>query len=116
TSTSALRRGANYQSRWLARRLGQTHPDLTRYWIPSLIREVQPVQDFITLVALWRLFRKERPQVVHTHSSKAGILGRWAAWLAGVPNIFHTAHGFGFNDFQRPFVRNLYIWLEKITG
>jgi len=91
-------------------------PDLTRYWIPSLIREVQPVQDFMALVALWRLFRRERPQVVHTHSSKAGILGRWAAWLAGVPNIFHTAHGFGFNDFQRPSVRNLYIWLEKITG
>jgi len=91
-------------------------PDLTRYWIPSLIREVQPVQDFITLVALWRLFRKERPQVVHTHSSKAGILGRWAAWLAGVPNIFHTAHGFGFNDFQRPTLRRLYVWLEKITG
>jgi glycosyltransferase involved in cell wall biosynthesis len=91
-------------------------PELTRYWIPSLIREVQPVQDFMALVSLWRLFRRERPQVVHTHSSKAGILGRWAAWLAGVPNIFHTAHGFGFNDFQRPMVRNLYIWLEKITG
>jgi glycosyltransferase involved in cell wall biosynthesis len=91
-------------------------PGLTRYWIPSLIREVQPVQDFIALVSLWRLFRRERPEVVHTHSSKAGILGRWAAWLAGVPNIFHTAHGFGFNDFQRPMVRNLYIWLEKITG
>src|SRR5258705_10652319 len=86
-------------------------PGITRYWIPSLIREVQPVQDLATLVSLWNLFRKERPQVVHTHSSKAGILGRWAAWLAGVPNIFHTAHGFGFNDFQRPLVRNIYIWL-----
>jgi len=91
-------------------------PGITRYWIPSLIREVQPVQDLATLVSLWKLFRKERPQVVHTHSSKAGILGRWAAWLAGVPNIFHTAHGFGFNDFQHPLVRNIYIWLEKITG
>jgi glycosyltransferase involved in cell wall biosynthesis len=91
-------------------------PDLTVYWIPSLIREVQPVQDFMALVSLWKLFRREKPQVVHTHSSKAGILGRWAAWLAGVPYIFHTAHGFGFNDFQRPVVRNLYIWLEKVTG
>jgi len=91
-------------------------PGLNLYWMPSLIREVQPVQDFIALVSLWRLFRRERPHVVHTHSSKAGILGRWAAWLAGVPNIFHTAHGFGFNDFQRPIVRNLYIWLEKMTG
>ncbi|HEX5000630.1 MAG TPA: glycosyltransferase family 4 protein, partial [Terriglobia bacterium] len=50
-----------------------------------------------------------------THSSKAGILGRWAAWLAGVPNVFHTAHGFGFNDYQRPLVRSIYVWLERIT-
>ncbi len=91
-------------------------PGLRRYWMPSLIREVRPIQDIATLIGLWRLFRRERPQVVHTHSSKAGILGRWAAWLAGVPHIFHTAHGFGFNDFQRPIVRNLYIWLEKVTG
>jgi glycosyltransferase involved in cell wall biosynthesis len=91
-------------------------PNLTRYWMPSLIREVRPLQDLRSLIALWKLFRKERPDVVHTHSSKAGILGRWAAWLAGVPNIFHTAHGFGFNDFQRPLVRNIYIWLERITG
>ena len=91
-------------------------PGLKRFWMPSLVREVRPIQDVVTLFALWRLFRKERPHVVHTHSSKAGILGRWAARLAGVPFIFHTAHGFGFNDFQRPIVRNLYIWLEKITG
>lgn len=91
-------------------------PDLKIFWMPSLVREVRPLKDLVTLIKLWRLFRKERPQVVHTHSSKAGILGRWAAWLAGVPFIFHTAHGFGFNDFQRPIVRNLYIWLEKITG
>jgi len=91
-------------------------PDIERFWMPSLVREVRPVQDFITLFQLWRLFRREKPQLVHTHSSKAGILGRWAARLAGVPFIFHTAHGFGFNDFQRPLVRNAYIWLEKVTG
>jgi glycosyltransferase involved in cell wall biosynthesis len=90
-------------------------PDLSRTWLPSLIREVRPVQDGKAFFSLWKLFRKERPQVVHTHSSKAGILGRWAAWLAGVPFIFHTAHGFGFNDFQRPAVRNFYIWLERAT-
>jgi glycosyltransferase involved in cell wall biosynthesis len=53
--------------------------------------------------------------VVHTHSSKAGILGRWAARFARVPVIFHTAHGFGFNDFQRPLVRSFYLWLERMT-
>src|SRR5262245_64789586 len=75
-------------------------PELERHWIPSMIRDVNPINDLNTLFQLWRLFRREKPEVVHTHSSKAGILGRWAAKLAGVPFIFHTAHGFGFNDFQ----------------
>ena len=91
-------------------------PDIQRVWIPSLIREVRPVQDLLAFLGLWRLFRRERPDIVHTHSSKAGILGRWAARLAGVPVIFHTAHGFGFNDFQRPLVRKVYVWLERVTS
>ena len=90
-------------------------PDLRRVWMPSLVREVRPLDDLKTLLRLWSFFRSERPDVVHTHSSKAGILGRWAARLAGVPHIFHTAHGFGFNDFQRPAVRAFYLWLERIT-
>jgi glycosyltransferase involved in cell wall biosynthesis len=91
-------------------------PALNRVWVRSLVREVRPVQDFIALIRMWSVFRRERPLLVHTHSSKAGILGRWAARLAGVPLIFHTAHGFGFNDFQRPIVRRLYVWLERVTA
>ena len=91
-------------------------PDLTRFWIPNFVREVRPIQDSITLLKLWRLFRRERPDIVHTHSSKAGILGRLAARLAGVPVIFHTYHGFGFNDFQPRLIKTLYIWLERLTG
>ena len=85
-------------------------------WMPSLIREVRPIQDLKALFSMLRLFRREKPQIVHTHSSKAGILGRWAARLAGVPFIFHTAHGFGFNDFQRPLVKRVYVWLERVTS
>jgi glycosyltransferase involved in cell wall biosynthesis len=91
-------------------------PDLTRVWIPSMVREISFGSDLHTFFALWRLFRRENPQIVHTHSTKAGIIGRWAARLAGVPLIFHTAHGFGFNDFQRPAVRRFYEWLECITA
>src|SRR5438093_2498470 len=90
-------------------------PDIHRVWIPTLVREVRPLQDATAFLKLWNLFRRERPQVVHTHSSKAGILGRWAARLAGVPVIFHTAHGFSFNDFQPTLIRNLYIWLERMA-
>ena len=91
-------------------------PSVTRVWVPSLVREVQPIKDFIALIKMWNVFRRERPVLVHTHCPKAGILGRWAARLAGVPFIFHTAHGFGFNDFQKPLIRNFYVWLERITS
>jgi glycosyltransferase involved in cell wall biosynthesis len=91
-------------------------PLLSHFWIPNFVREVRPIQDLRALFQLWRVFRRERPNIVHTHTAKAGILGRLAARLAGVPIIFHTYHGFGFNDFQRRIVRNFYISLERITG
>ena len=67
------------------------------HFVGSLKRDVSPMQDLAALAALTRLLRSERPDIVHTHSSKAGILGRWAASLAGVPHIVHSIHGFGFN-------------------
>jgi glycosyltransferase involved in cell wall biosynthesis len=91
-------------------------PDLKRVWLSSLVREVRPMEDLAAFFSMFRLFRREKPHVVHTHSSKAGILGRWAAKLAGVPLIFHTAHGFGFNDFQRPAAKRFYVWLERVTS
>lgn len=78
-----------------------------------LVRPINPLYDFIVIFDLWRAFRSEKPTIVHTHSSKAGILGRLAAHLAGVPIIIHTFHGFGFNDQQNFLVRGLFIWLEK---
>jgi glycosyltransferase involved in cell wall biosynthesis len=91
-------------------------PGVRVLWVPSLVREIRPLKDLIAFFELWKLFRRERPDVVHTHSSKAGILARWAAKLAGVPVIFHTVHGFSFNDFQRPTVRGTYQWLERVTA
>ena len=91
-------------------------PFLQHRWNRWLVREVHPVKDLLAFVTLWQLFRREQPDIVHTHTAKAGILGRWAAKFAGVPFIFHTAHGFGFNDFQRPVVRNFYISLERFTS
>ncbi len=90
-------------------------PDVDVFWIPALVREIRPWKDIRALWELYSVMRREGPDIVHTHSSKAGILGRWAAWLAGVPIIIHTAHGFGFNDQQPPLVRRLYILLERIT-
>jgi glycosyltransferase involved in cell wall biosynthesis len=85
-------------------------------WIPSIVRQVRPITDLRAMVRMFRMFRRERPEIVHTHTAKAGIMARWAARLAGVPYIFHTSHGFGFNDFQRPLERKFYIGLERITS
>ena len=84
--------------------------------VPSLGRPIRPWRDLRALVELVRLLRRYRPQVVHTHSSKAGILGRWAAWLAGVPVIVHTIHGFGITPSQPAWLRVLLIGLERLTG
>ncbi|MDF0643262.1 MAG: glycosyltransferase family 4 protein [Nitrospira sp.] len=79
-------------------------------------RPVHLFGDVAALIELIVLFRRLRPTIVHTHSSKAGILGRWAAWFAGVPIIVHTIHGFGITPGQSPPVRLLFTWLERITG
>lgn len=66
------------------------------YLIPTMTRSLRPIQDLRTLWRLIRLFRRERPAIVHTHTSKAGALGRVAAWIAGVPVVVHTPHGHVF--------------------
>jgi len=88
-------------------------PNLLLYFLPNLIRSVNPIRDIIALVQMVRILKKEKPFIVHTHSSKAGILGRIAARLAGVPFIIHSIHGFGFNPYQNFFARKLFITLEK---
>lgn len=84
--------------------------------VPSLVRPIQPAADLRALLGLTRLLRRLRPTIVHTHSSKAGILGRWAARLAGVPIIIHSIHGFGFTPGQQPLLQRLLIRLERTTG
>jgi len=86
------------------------------YFVPHLAREINPVSDAAALFQLYRLFRKHRPDIVHTHSSKAGILGRIAAWLAGVRVVIHTFHGFGFTPAQRPLVRSAFSAAEKLCS
>ncbi len=91
-------------------------PKLELHRVPSLVRAIRPVLDLKALIQLTRLLRRLRPALVHTHSSKAGILGRWAARLAGVPVIVHTVHGFGFTPSQHPVLRQVLIKLEKWTS
>jgi glycosyltransferase involved in cell wall biosynthesis len=81
----------------------------------ALVREINPLKDLRALLALCCHIRRGHYTIVHTHSSKAGILGRWAAWLAGVPVIVHTVHGWGHHERQHPLTRRFYILLEQLT-
>jgi glycosyltransferase involved in cell wall biosynthesis len=83
--------------------------------LPELVRPVRPGRDLQALRRLEGIFSADRPHIVHTHSSKAGILGRWAAWVAGVPVIVHTNHGLPFYDFQPWPVRRAYRLLERLA-
>lgn len=81
--------------------------------LPHLVNPVHPSQDLKALSEIIRLLKREQFDVVHTHSSKAGILGRWAARLVSVPIVIHTIHGFAFHDFMPAWKRQLYINLER---
>ena len=84
--------------------------------LPSLVRAVRPWTDWRALADLKRLYRDLAPEVVHTHSSKAGILGRAAAAAAGVPIVVHTIHGMSFNRTQPWVVRRAYAALERFAA
>jgi glycosyltransferase involved in cell wall biosynthesis len=84
--------------------------------VPYLEHPIAPLRDLWAVLRLRDHFRRERIDLVHTHSSKAGIVGRLAAFLAGVPVVLHTVHGWSFNDTQPGSVRRLYAWLERVAG
>jgi glycosyltransferase involved in cell wall biosynthesis len=84
--------------------------------LPDLLRQVSPLHDLRAFWQMVQLMRKNRYTIVHTHSSKAGILGRLAARAAGVPVIIHTVHGWSFHDYMSPFVRATYIFLERLCA
>ena len=84
--------------------------------VPWLRHPISPFRDVVAVARLAAQFRRERVHLVHTHSSKAGIVGRLAARIAGVPAVVHTVHGWSFNDTQRPAVRRLYAAFERAAA
>jgi glycosyltransferase involved in cell wall biosynthesis len=81
--------------------------------VPELVRAIRPAIDLRAYLKLRRLFRELKPDVVHTHSSKAGVLGRAAAWAERVPLIVHTIHGLPFGPSESPARNVLYIAIER---
>lgn len=83
------------------------------YRLPELGRRLRPWQDIATLVKLVGLLRRVRPLVVHTHTAKAGTLGRIAALLAGVPVRVHTFHGHVFHGYFGALATQAFLWIER---
>ena len=84
--------------------------------LPQMRRAVNPFRDAIAFAQLYLIFRREKYDIVHTHSSKAGILGRLAARLAGVKVIIHTIHGLPFHRYQGALSNLIYIFLERLSA
>lgn len=84
--------------------------------VDELRREPNPWRDAHAYRALRRLFSRKRYEIVHTHSGKAGILGRLAAKRAGVPIVVHTIHGPSFHRYQNPVGNWLFAWAEQVAG
>lgn len=82
--------------------------------VPDMVREINPVKDAKAVMNLYRIFKEEKFDIVHCHSSKAGILGRTAAKLAGIKKIIYTAHGFVFNEPMSSLKRFIYVNIERM--
>jgi glycosyltransferase involved in cell wall biosynthesis len=84
----------------------------TCYFVPDLVRQISPFRDLKAFFALYSLFKRIRPDVVHTHSSKPGVIGRVAAKISGTPVVMHTVHGFAFPAARGSVEKFLYYAME----
>ena len=96
-------------------------PDVSFHHVDRLARELHPLRDLASWQSLATLLRRIRrqsnlPMIVHTHSSKAGIVGRWAAYAAAAPIRVHSIHGFAFHSFQPSWEHTLYRLAEQATA
>ncbi|MDD5566076.1 MAG: glycosyltransferase family 4 protein [Candidatus Omnitrophica bacterium] len=89
--------------------------DVTLEGSRFLERRINPIRDVATLCQLCAFIKKNHIDIVHTNSSKAGIIGRWAAKLTGVKAVIHTVHGWPFHEYQFPWVKFLFIAMERLT-
>lgn len=115
----------DYESVLVAGRVGEDEGDMSYYAeslgvtpriIPELGRSLHPVRDLKVIWQVYRLIREFKPDVVHTHTAKAGFVGRIAAWLAGVPVIVHTYHGHVFRGYFSPTMTRVFLMLERLTA
>jgi glycosyltransferase involved in cell wall biosynthesis len=84
--------------------------------IPSLLRRLSLKNDLLAFFSIYRLIKRIKPHIVHTHTSKAGVLGRLAACLARVPIIIHTPHGHVFHSYYGYIMTKIIVLVERILS
>lgn len=98
---------------WLSEQLEGIMPNV--YIVPTLVRQISPQNDIKAIFAIRKLIKKIKPDIVHCHSSKAGVLGRISAMMCGIPAVF-TAHGWAFTEGVSAKKRLVYRNIEKIMA
>lgn len=84
--------------------------------VDNLVRQISPLKDLLCYFELKKLFKKQKPDIIHLNSSKAGIIGAIAANHAGVQRIIYTVHGFVFNEPMPAWKKKFYLMAEKISA
>jgi len=84
--------------------------------LPRMSRRIAVWNDLLAFISILRFLRREQPDIVHTHTAKAGALGRVAAWLCGVPVIVHTYHGNVFSEYFSASKSRAYVAIERVLG
>ncbi|MBN2601385.1 MAG: glycosyltransferase, partial [Candidatus Marinimicrobia bacterium] len=100
--------GKTLEPVWNPVQYAQDNRFLLQY-VNSLIRSLHPIWDVVALFRLITILRKFRPDILHTNSSKAGILGRLAGHICGIQKIYHSPHGHIFYGYYNPLVSKLFI-------
>jgi glycosyltransferase involved in cell wall biosynthesis len=84
--------------------------------LSSMSRRISLMRDFASLMRLCKIFRREKPTILHTHTAKAGALGRVAAIFTGVPIRVHTFHGHVFKGYFSPMVSRGFVAIERLLA
>jgi glycosyltransferase involved in cell wall biosynthesis len=115
----------DYNSRLITGQIGEDEGDMIYYAqergvtpvvVPELGRSLHPLRDAVVVYKLVKLMRDFQPDVVHTHTAKAGFTGRIAARIAGVPVVVHTFHGHVFRGYFSPTLTRVFIWIERLAA
>lgn len=123
--SSSLNKDGSYKDLLVCGKVSPSEGDMTGFArsmgveplvVPELGREISLRNDFKAFLKILSIIRRERPDIVHTHTAKAGVLGRLAAVLAGVPVRVHTFHGHVFDGYFSPMKARLFVGIEKFLA